>query len=270
MSTSFRPLVKWVGGKHWVTETVSRLFQQSGEDNFIETFCGGMALGLNINAKRTIMNDRAPHLINLYKQIQQRNFTEVNIDCRNQKSVYLAHRKRLNELFKEGQHNTAEAAEIMLYLNHHGYNGLFRVSLTGNYNVPFGSYAKVNMEYDLTRYADLFQTWEFHCGSYENIEHRGFRVYDPPYHDAYQEYTQQRFNDDDQEDVFIDMDKRDDPMVYMNKNTPYIRSLLEKYGLEYVVKSKTYSVSRQGDGRTPKEEVFAWRNIPDAKSIILV
>ncbi|VTO14476.1 methyl-directed repair DNA adenine methylase [Klebsiella variicola] len=75
---------------------------------------------------------------------------------------------------------------LFLYLNRHGYNGLCRYNLRGEFNVPFGRYKKPYSP----RQSSIIsprkaQNAEFYCESYEECMQRADSravVYcDPPY-----------------------------------------------------------------------------------------
>lgn len=77
-------------------------------------------------------------------------------------------------------------AVLFLYLNRHGYNGLCRYNLRGEFNVPFGRYKKPYFpEAELYHFAEKAQNAEFYCESYEECMQRADSrtvVYcDPPY-----------------------------------------------------------------------------------------
>ncbi len=77
-------------------------------------------------------------------------------------------------------------ALLFLYLNRHGYNGLCRYNLRGEFNVPFGRYKRPYFPQDeLYHFAEKAQNAEFYCLSYEEcMELAGVNsvVYcDPPY-----------------------------------------------------------------------------------------
>lgn len=54
---------------------------------------------------------------------------------------YLAARKLYNETFHAGSVDSAASAAMTLFLNRFGFNGLYRVNLSGEYNVPYGRHA---------------------------------------------------------------------------------------------------------------------------------
>ena len=74
---------------------------------------------------------------------------------------------------------------LFLYLNRHGYNGLCRYNLRGEFNVPFGRYKKPYFpEAELYHFAEKAQNAEFYCESYEECMQRADSrtvVCDPPY-----------------------------------------------------------------------------------------
>lgn len=77
-------------------------------------------------------------------------------------------------------------AVLFLYLNRHGYNGLCRYNLRGEFNVPFGRYKKPYFpEAELYHFAEKAQHAEFHCESYEECmkraDNRSVVYCDPPY-----------------------------------------------------------------------------------------
>ena len=52
---------------------------------------------------------------------------------------------------------------LFLYLNRHGYNGLCRYNLRGEFNVPFGRYkSPISPEAELYHFAEKAQNAEFY------------------------------------------------------------------------------------------------------------
>ncbi|HJK27269.1 MAG TPA: Dam family site-specific DNA-(adenine-N6)-methyltransferase, partial [Methanocorpusculum sp.] len=136
-----RPVVKWAGGKR---QLLGELAERCPGDfeNYFEPFFGGGALYLHLWRTGAIqgkafLNDANPELINLYRMIRDRT-AELEDAMRNPafvntREAYLACRKRFNAI--RGTEECVERAALFLYLNHHGYNGLWRVNQKGEYNI---------------------------------------------------------------------------------------------------------------------------------------
>ena len=105
------------------------------------TFCGGLAAPLGLKPKRAILNDVNPHLINFYIHLQRG--LQITIEMRNEEKSFYKHRSRFNELIKEGEGESAEAAQIFYYLNRTCFNGLCRFNQSGEFNVPLASTSRL-------------------------------------------------------------------------------------------------------------------------------
>ena len=90
----------------------------------VEPFCGGLAVTMGLLPKRALLNDINPHVINFYRWLK-RGLT-TSLVMKNEERLYYQHRDRFNELLREGEGDSAEAAALFYYLNRTGYNGLCR------------------------------------------------------------------------------------------------------------------------------------------------
>ena len=153
----------------------------------IEPFVGAGSVFLNTDFSRYILADINSDLISLYNIVKLRTdeyveearklFTPEN----NHPDVYYQFRTEFNQ-----SQDPFRRALLFLYLNRHGYNGLCRYNLRGEFNVPFGRYKRPYFPQDeLYHFAEKAQNAEFHCLSYEEcMELAGVNsvVYcDPPY-----------------------------------------------------------------------------------------
>jgi len=109
-----KPLLKWAGGKRWLVPIIKKLYKGHEHRCFVEPFCGGMAVTLGLLPKHAVLNDINPHLINFYRWVGKG--LEFTIEMRNDRDLYYAHRRRFNELIRQGQADTAEAAQLFFYL----------------------------------------------------------------------------------------------------------------------------------------------------------
>lgn len=180
----------------------------------------------------------------------------------NEEPLYYSHRKRFNELLAKGKGNTKEAVSLFYYLNRTGYNGLCRFNQSGEFNVPFGSYATINYTRDFSPYRELFSEWEFTSTDFEKLSvKQGDFVYaDPPYDVEFTHYAKNGFTWDDQVRTAEWLAQHKGPVVLSNQATNRIVELYTRLGftLQYVHAPRMISCT--GD-RTPAREVMALKNL---------
>lgn len=110
---------------------------------YVEVFAGAGAVFLNHPAKEALICDANPDLIALYEVLRDYG-TDFIEYCRllfnpdyNTRTAYYGLRDQFNtsrdKFFKAG---------TFVYLNRHSYNGLVRYNSRGEFNVPFGAYAR--------------------------------------------------------------------------------------------------------------------------------
>ena len=140
------PVLKWVGGKRQLLETIAPLIPKR-IGTYCEPFLGGGAVLFSLQPSRAIVNDLNGDLITVYEVIrddvdaliasleQHINTPEYFYSVRDldrDKEVY----KSLSK---------TEKASRLIYLNKTCYNGLFRVNSSGEFNSPFGHYKNPNI-----------------------------------------------------------------------------------------------------------------------------
>jgi hypothetical protein len=109
--------------------------------------------------ERALLNDRNPHLIHFYSWLKRG--LQVTVPMANDEGLFYAHRRRFSELLVGGGTENVEAAALFYYLNRTGFNGLCRFNGSGEFNVPFGRYKRINYARDFTPYHQLFANWDF-------------------------------------------------------------------------------------------------------------
>ena len=255
-----RPPLKWAGGKRWLVPHVQRLWRGCGRRRFVEPFCGGLAVALGLQPRRALLNDVNPHLIGFYRQLA-RGFT-ISLPMENAADTYYAYRQIFNALLAAGRGHTPEAASLFYYLNRSGFNGLCRFNSRGEFNVPFGSYARIAYVRDFSAYRPLFARWEFSSLDFETLQLKptDFLYADPPYDVPFTQYARGRFSWDDQVRAAEWLARHPGPVVLSNQATPRVVALYRKLGYELRFLAAPRRISCTGD-RTPAREVLATRNV---------
>ncbi|MDX2346929.1 MAG: Dam family site-specific DNA-(adenine-N6)-methyltransferase, partial [Legionella sp.] len=137
-----KPFLKWAGGKYRCIDQVLKALPKG--TRLVEPFAGSGAVFLNAPYTQFLLNDANADLIALYTHLKQEGMQFIQYckkffdQANNQAECYYAYRVAFNQI-KIG---SRRRAALFLYLNRHGYNGLCRYNLSGQYNVPFGRYVK--------------------------------------------------------------------------------------------------------------------------------
>ncbi|GAL59327.1 adenine-specific DNA-methyltransferase [Pseudescherichia vulneris] len=180
-----RAFLKWAGGKYPLLDDIKKHLPPG--ECLIEPFVGAGSVFLNTDFSRYILADINSDLIGLYNIVKTRtdeyvlNARELFTPQHNHAEVYYRLRTEFNQC-----RDPLRRAVLFLYLNRHGYNGLCRYNLRGEFNVPFGRYKKPYFpEAELYHFAEKAQNAEFRCLSYEacmELADANSVVYcDPPY-----------------------------------------------------------------------------------------
>lgn len=138
--------IKWAGGKSRVMPQLLKHLPKA--DCLIEPFVGSGTVFLNTEYRRYILCDSNRALINFFRVLTSD--TERLIDATrgmflggNNGEQYYERRELFNSM-QWSDTGKADAAllyaALFLYLNRHSFNGIYRVNLKGEHNVPFGKY----------------------------------------------------------------------------------------------------------------------------------
>lgn len=139
--------IKWAGGKNRVMPQLLKHLPKA--DCLIEPFVGSGTVFMNTEYRRYVLCDNNLNLINFFRQLTDRPEDTIAA-CRevfsggNTAEEFYKRRAEFNALGEKADSDPDAAmflAALFLYLNRHGYNGLYRVNLKGEFNVPFGKFA---------------------------------------------------------------------------------------------------------------------------------
>ena len=250
---SLTPFVKWAGGKRQLlpklTERLPRTF-----NHYFEPFIGGGALYFELQPENATINDINQSLINAYKQIKGSPEDTINslrkIDdqyenAEDKKAFYYSKREEYNQTLNENSQDSRSAA-LLIYVNKHCFNGLYRVNSKGAFNVPFnnstsGSYSEEN----ILAVSNALKNTKIVAGDFEEIaleaKQGDFVFFDSPYAPlnptSFESYTKQGFSKEDHERLaalFQRLSERGCYCMLTNHNTLFIRELYKDYNVEEV------------------------------------
>jgi DNA adenine methylase len=138
-----RPIVKWAGGKRWSVPHILEALPATIE-TYYEPFVGGgsvfFALARAGRFKHAVISDSNPELIAAYRALRDDYDGVVRgISKLGPARVYA---EKYNRIRTSKPRTEAGRAARFLFLNKCGFNGLYRVNLRGEFNVPYGSAKK--------------------------------------------------------------------------------------------------------------------------------
>lgn len=248
------PVLKWVGGKRQLIETLLPLFPKK-ITTYCEPFVGGGALLFNLQPKKAYINDINNELIRVYSVIK--NDVEALIDSlqtfKNESDFFYEVRDWDRNKEKYDLLNDIEKAARILYLNKTCFNGLFRVNSSGEFNSPFGNYRNPNIvNAPILRAVSLYlNSTEIYLTStdYEEVINalpKGTFVYlDPPYDPvsdtaSFTGYTKGGFAKEEQirlKNCCDNLHSRGLKFMLSNSSTDFIREQYANYNI-VTVKAK--------------------------------
>jgi DNA adenine methylase len=238
------PILKWVGGKRQLLQELQSRFPISYDD-YHEPFIGGGAVFFKLEPSEGSINDLNRRLITLYEII--RDYPEELIEENRQheyvEEYYYDARNRFNELHKLEERSVdlrIEEASLMLYLNRTGYNGLYRVNSSDEFNVPFGRHKNPDFvrERQIRAASDVLDDIEVYNRDFNYILERAgegdFVYFDPPYEPVsktadFNQYQADGFDKDDQKrlrDLAVELDQ--EGVYVVISNSPPVGDIYEE------------------------------------------
>ena len=199
-----KPFLRWAGGKSWLIKHLNFIIGNQKFNNYFEPFLGGGAIFFYLSPpKIAYLSDLNSELIDTYIAIKESPEEVI--------SYLKIYQNTAQDYYRIRQQHPTARAEIaarFIYLNQTSFNGLYRVNMKGEYNVPYGNRTKNFLEPEkLTAAANKLQNAVLKAGDFELIKDKisvGDLVFlDPPYtvshnHNGFIKYNQKLFSLDDQ------------------------------------------------------------------------
>lgn len=271
------PFLKWAGGKRKHVPEIRSLLGDGRFRTYVEPFLGGgavfFALAAEDRFERALLSDVNAELMQCYRMVRTMparigHSLEVMSGAWNE-AVY--------KMIRGGTGlNTIERAARTIYLNKAGFNGLYRVNKSGEFNVPWGKRKKspdwnVN---NLEACADLLngyvrlETADFATVLAFADPRRGDIVYfDPPYVPStktrdFTSYTADGFSMEAQEHLAGEFDrlaKIGVSLILSQADVPWVRERYAKHKQRKI--SVRHSISASGKSRNKVGELLLYANL---------
>ncbi|MHB0825507.1 DNA adenine methylase [Stutzerimonas nitrititolerans] len=257
-----QPIIKWAGGKRWLVRKASDLFP-SEYGNYVEPFLGGAAVYFHLAPSSALLSDVNSELINVYSSIKK----DWKLVADLLKTHQLLHCSDYYYQVRSDipKSRFAQAART-LYLNRTCWNGLYRVNLKGEFNVPIGTKSNVLADIDsFPHVAKLLKGARFRVGDFEaSIDAAtdgDFVFVDPPYtvkhnFNGFIKYNENLFKWEDQvrlRDAVTRATNRGVKVLVLNANHESISSLYD--GFEQIVLSRSNVLSGKSEFRGVYQEL---------------
>lgn len=260
---SVTPFLKWAGGKRWLVERYSSFLDVEYE-RFIEPFLGSGAVFFKLLPNKAILCDKNEKLIETYAAIRddwklvERYLREHH--SRHSKEYYYSLRAKTLK-------SPASRAARFVYLNRTCWNGLYRVNLAGQFNVPIGTKNNAILPTDdFESVATSLKSVELLAGDFElAISKAGkgdFVFVDPPYtvkhnFNGFVKYNESFFSWEDQlrlRDAVSSASARGAKIIVTNACHESIKEIYEGVG-DIVTLSRSSVIAASSRNRGSYEEV---------------
>jgi DNA adenine methylase len=253
-----RPFLKWAGGKRQLLPQLRRFVPPTFRD-YYEPFVGSAALFFHLSSaelligRRSCLVDTNADLIGCYRAVAW-HVDEVIEQLRRLEEGHRAegavHYYRVrDDLFNPERRGRAphsdqyppQLAAMLIYLNRTGFNGLYRLNASGNFNVPAGRYLNPRIcDPDNLRAVSVALRSpgvQVAHGSYDTVRtdaRKGdFLYFDPPYAPlsttaSFTSYTALGFSEDDQrhlQELIVELTGRGCQVILSNSTAPLITDL---------------------------------------------
>lgn len=258
------PFLKWAGGKRWLVPRIQKLAPENYK-RFIEPFLGSGAAFFALESQSAILSDTNADLINCYVAIRDEWQAVEDLLEEHQASHEHDYYYWMRDQKFRGR---AQRAAQFIYLNRTCWNGLYRVNLKGEFNVPIGTKSAVVMDDDDFEWTSaLLGGCQLVCCDFETtIDRAGegdFVFVDPPYtvrhnFNGFIKYNEKIFSWADQvrlKKALVRAVQRGAKVLLTNANHPSIVDLYKDFPRRSAV-SRMSVLSGDAEYRSKVEELL--------------
>jgi DNA adenine methylase len=273
-----RPFLKWAGGK---TQLISELEKRTPSHfhGYHEPFVGGGALFFKLyrenKIKKACLSDLNAELIDAYTVVRDQVEVVIQILAGYPHHASFYYDLRAQDPWAMDQ---CHRAARMIYLNKTGYNGLYRVSKQGQFNVPFGRYKNPGYcdKTNLRAVSQALQNVELSSASFDKVLDKAmpgdFVYFDPPYVPLsktanFTAYQANGFTENDQHklyDVSIELTRRGVKVMLSNSATDWVRTLYTTPDFVLAEVQASRAINSNGKRRGKLAELIVTNYLPES------
>ena len=272
-SSSVAPFVKWAGGKRQLIPQIrERLPKQF--NNYYEPFVGGGAVIFELLPENAVINDINRALINAYQMIcdyPKEFLQEINrLDAEmweDGKEYYYSLRENYNDKLMKSEFDV-ELAALLVFINKHCFNGLYRVNGKGLFNVPYNNSRRISVDADsIMAVSDFLKGVTIISGDFEdackNATTGDFVFIDSPYAPlnptSFESYTKEGFDIESHRrlaKLYDELTVRGCYCMLTNHNTELINELYGNNGYKIDVVSVKRMINSDASNRVGEEVII--------------
>lgn len=272
---TIQPFLRWAGGKNWLIPVVDTLLDGLDFNNYYEPFLGGASVFFSVDIpKHAYLSDINEDLIETYIEVRDHP-NEVIKELKGLKNTeedYYKIRKKIPQ-------KPIKRAARFIYLNQTSYNGIYRVNLKGEYNVPYGFRETMRYDYDRIQNASRklqkvkLRGEDFTARKYQ-IKDGDLVFLDPPYtvshnKNGFIKYNQKLFSLEDQYRLseFIKYITRKGAFyILTNAAHDTIREIFDN-GDNTILTLNRSSLIGGRNAKREKVSEYIFTNVPNAKKL---
>lgn len=262
------PFLKWAGGKRWLVN--SKQFPIPTKINrYFEPFLGGGALFFYLQPTKALLSDINSELIETFITIRDNHLSLIST----LKKHHNLHSKQYYYHIRSSKfEDIIERAARFIYLNRTCWNGLYRVNLKGEFNVPIGTRSSILRSNDnFEQISRMLKNVDIQIADFEatiNKAQKGDFVFaDPPYtvkhnYNNFVKYNETIFKWRDQirlKNCLIRAKERGVKILMTNADHVYIKDLYEDIG-QYHSIYRSSSIAADSKKRKPISEALFTAN----------
>ena len=191
--------LNYIGGKYKLLSQIMPLFP-TNISTFVDLFCGGCNVAINVEAKKILCNDNLIYLIELLEFLQSNSIQSTLEQTQETIKKYTLNKTNENGYYAlRNDYNKKKSPIFLLCLIAFCFNHQIRFNNSHHFNNPFGknkSSFNDTMKNNLIAFIKTIQEKEIHFSkleftkALENIPQKSFVYADPPYL-----ITQSTYND---------------------------------------------------------------------------